>query len=319
MDCAGSMPPLRTCVALATFNGATFLAEQLGSYLTQTRLPDELCISDDGSTDETAALISRFAQEAPFAVKVVSSPGRLGANKNFENVLAHCSGDVILFSDQDDVWLPHHVERLLAPMENDARIVVDLERSERFPSSLRKATMKLPRNQFELVLRHRIAAGHGMAFRANLIPLLVPFSSHAIYDQWVFLLAAAAGFVTYVGEPLTLHRQHARQAEANRIVSLRTWAANSESVTQDQQHSEEEKWRGILARVKEHQSLLQDARRATNSLEGKLNFICRRANARNASVPARLAFTLRELILGRYHRWGRGFLTFGRDLYGSRG
>ncbi len=320
-------------IALATYQGARFLPEQLDSFLAQGRLPDELCVSDDGSSDGTAALIEEFARKAPFPVRFFRNPKHGGANKNFEYAIQQCRGDVVLFSDQDDVWLPNHVERLLVPFDGDQRIVAVASNSqycdqnlqplgliteevERFPPRMREATMRLPANQLELVVRHRISAGHGMAFRRILVPLIVPFCAAWTYDQWVFILAAAAGFVTYVPEALTLHRQHESQAVASRKIDLQNWAAQSRNTSNEQ--AEEEKWREIADRIRSHRNLVRDPDAAVKILDQKADFVGSRARTRNAPVGQRLVFTLRELMLGRYHRYGRGFLTFARDLYGSR-
>src|SRR5260370_40840884 len=152
---------MRTSIALAIYQGARYLAQQLESCLQQTRLPDELCVSDDGSPDGTLDLVRAFASAAPFPVKLLVNPVRGGVNKNFENAVVHCTGDVVLFSDQDDVWLPPHIERLVLPMERDARIMAVASdsqfvddtlkisggtqaQSDRFSVSLRTATMRLP-------------------------------------------------------------------------------------------------------------------------------------------------------------------------------
>ncbi len=57
-------------IALCTYNGANFLSAQLESFIAQTRLPDELIVGDDNSTDETVAVIEAFAKNAPFAVNL---------------------------------------------------------------------------------------------------------------------------------------------------------------------------------------------------------------------------------------------------------
>ena len=59
---------MKISIALATYNGERFLQEQLDSFVSQTRTPDELVVSDDGSTDHTIEIIERFAKEAPFSV-----------------------------------------------------------------------------------------------------------------------------------------------------------------------------------------------------------------------------------------------------------
>ncbi|MDB6083579.1 MAG: glycosyltransferase family 2 protein [Gammaproteobacteria bacterium] len=327
---------MRTSIALATYQGGRFLRQQLDSFLNQTRLPDELCISDDGSTDETVDVVRDFSSTAPFSVKLLVNPERGGVNKNFENAAVHCTGDVILFSDQDDIWLPPHLERLVAPMELDPRITAvasdsqfvdeNLEpvgstqaQSDRFSPALRAATMRLGRNQFELVLRQNIATGHGMAFRRRLLPLLAPFTGTFLFDEWVFVLAAAAGFITYVPEPLTLHRQHGHQTLGARNKDLQLWASQSKNVSKEQERVQEEKWREMLDRVRDRRDSLADPQSAENALQEKLDFIVRRTRTRRRPLPMRLLLTTRELLLGRYHRLGRGWLAFARDLYGVRG
>jgi glycosyltransferase involved in cell wall biosynthesis len=326
---------MRTSIALATYQGARYLAQQLESFLSQTRPPDELCVSDDGSTDETLDVVRAFSSTAPFPVKLVANPIRGGVNKNFENAAMHCTGDVILFSDQDDVWLPSHIERLVFPMERDARIMAVASdsqfvdetlkisggtqaQSDRFSNSLRAATMRLPRNQIELVLRQNIHSGHGMGFRRSLLPLLVPFTATFMFDEWVLVLAATAGFITYAPEALTLHRQHRNQTMGARNKDLQLWATQSKNVSREQERVQEEKWREMLNRVRDCRDLLPNPTLAERALQQKLDFIVGRTRTRRLPLPARLILTVRELILGKYHRLGRGWLAFARDLYGVR-
>lgn len=326
---------MRTSIALATFQGERFLRPQLESFVNQTRPPDELWISDDHSTDRTLAIVDEFSSAAPFPVNVVSNPRRGGVNENFENSVRHCGGDVILFSDQDDVWLPSHVEKLVAPIENDDRIMAvasdsrfvdeDLNetggtqaQSDRFPASLLAATMRLPRRQLELVLRQNIHSGHGMAFRKSLLPLLMPFTGTFMFDEWVLVLAATAGYITYVPEPLTLHRQHRQQTLGARNKGLQQWATQSKHVSGEQERIQQEKWREMLNRARARSDMLPDPKPVERALQRKLDFVSRSIRTRRRPLPVRLVLTLRELLLGRYHRLGRGLLTFARDLYGVR-
>jgi hypothetical protein len=191
-------------------------------------------------------------------------------------------------------------------------------RSDRFPDSLRAATMRLRRNQLRLVLRQNIHSGHGMAFRRSLLPLLVPFTNTFMFDEWVLVLSATAGFITYVPEPLTLHRQHRNQTHGARQKDLQLWASQSKDVSPDQERTQEEKWREMLNRVRERRDLLPDSKSAEKTLQEKLDFVLRRTRTRRRSLPLRLFLTIRELTLGRYHRLGRGWLAFARDLYGVR-
>ena len=78
-------------IALATFNGSQFLNEQLSSYVSQTVLPDELIVSDDGSQDATLDIIAEFARTAPFPVRIISGEPHLGFADNFFRAARACS------------------------------------------------------------------------------------------------------------------------------------------------------------------------------------------------------------------------------------
>src|SRR5881275_3323550 len=117
MTSATSDPP-RISIALCTFDGAEFLWEQLESFLAQTRQPDELIVNDDNSVDETLELVERFAQNVPFKVSLQVNENTLGSTANFQQAVERCSGDFIFLSDQDDVWLPEKIEKMLAAFES---------------------------------------------------------------------------------------------------------------------------------------------------------------------------------------------------------
>ena len=99
-------------IALATYNGAAYLKEQLESYCSQTQLPDELVVCDDCSTDETIRILEKFIQDAPFEVQICKNQINLGVTKNFEKAVSLCTGDYIFLSDQDDIWLADKIKVL---------------------------------------------------------------------------------------------------------------------------------------------------------------------------------------------------------------
>lgn len=97
-------------VVLATYNGAAYLPAQLESIGAQVRLPDELIVSDDGSTDGTLEIVEDFARRAPFTVKVLQGPG-CGCAENFWQAAKVAKGDFLAWCDQDDVWHPQKLAR----------------------------------------------------------------------------------------------------------------------------------------------------------------------------------------------------------------
>ena len=103
---------MRISIAMATYNGAAHIQQQLESFLSQTYPPDEVVVCDDCSTDETIEILESFRESAPFTVAIHRNEKNLGYTKNFEKALQNCSGELIFLSDQDDVWFPNKVERV---------------------------------------------------------------------------------------------------------------------------------------------------------------------------------------------------------------
>jgi glycosyltransferase involved in cell wall biosynthesis len=103
--------PMKLSIALATCNGQRFLRDQLDSFLSQTRRPDELVVCDDRSEDQTLEILTEFRASASFPVRILQNEHRLGITKNFEQVVGRCDGDVIFLSDQDDSWASEKLTR----------------------------------------------------------------------------------------------------------------------------------------------------------------------------------------------------------------
>ncbi len=93
---------MKLSVLLASYNGEKFISKQIKSILDQLSPSDELIISDDGSTDKTFKIATSFNDTR---LSVIKGPQE-GINANFINAYENASGEAILFSDQDDIWLP---------------------------------------------------------------------------------------------------------------------------------------------------------------------------------------------------------------------
>lgn len=98
-------------VAMATYNGAEFVTEQIASILPQLAPGDEIVIVDDASTDDTLEVISRIDDPR---IRLVRNEVNLGYVHTFERALATTRGEVIFLSDQDDEWFPERVSQMLA-------------------------------------------------------------------------------------------------------------------------------------------------------------------------------------------------------------
>ncbi|WP_297985037.1 glycosyltransferase [uncultured Chryseobacterium sp.] len=104
---------MKTSVALCTYNGAKYIAEQLDSILQQSIPVDEIVVCDDGSTDGTMQILQKYHAEFPNIFKIHQNVQTLRVIKNFEKAIHLSSGDVIFLCDQDDVWFPNKVKTVL--------------------------------------------------------------------------------------------------------------------------------------------------------------------------------------------------------------
>ena len=193
----------RISIALATYNGARFLREQLDSFAVQTVLPDELVASDDGSADETVGILREFAKDAPFEVRILQGE-RLGPAQNFGRAMAETTGEVVFLSDQDDAWEPHKIGRVL---EVDAPLVVhDLMLCDAalHPSG---QTMSERMRLFGMAPDQNIK-GCCSAIRRELLDLALPIPDDIAHDVFIHALGRATGWRMFVPEVLLRYRIH---------------------------------------------------------------------------------------------------------------
>lgn len=108
-------------VALCTCNGEKYIEKQLFSILHQDLPVDEIVVSDDLSTDTTIAIVERIAATTaiPFRILRNDTSAHYGVCANFEKAIAATVGDIILFSDQDDVWLPTKTKTIMEWFSNN--------------------------------------------------------------------------------------------------------------------------------------------------------------------------------------------------------
>lgn len=225
---------MKISIALCTYNGEKFLSEQLASYLSQSRLPDELVICDDRSTDKTVEILQDFAKTAPFEVKLFVNEQNLGVTKNFEKAISLCTGEIIFLSDQDDVWLPEKLQIIENEFKKSPEISLIFTDAELVDEKLQPLGHNLwefalweysfshsnskqefnPHVGFETLIFGRTVAGCNMAFRAKIVKILIPFpqmEDFLIHDGWILLASSLFFKIKPFNQALVKYRQHANQ------------------------------------------------------------------------------------------------------------
>src|SRR5215831_13390320 len=104
------------------YNSAAYVAETVESVLQQTCSDFELLIVDDGSTDDTLAVVRALA-EADTRVKGFASPH--GGPAIARNVaLQHARGQFLALLDSDDVWDPSFLSTQLSLLQKQPEIAI---------------------------------------------------------------------------------------------------------------------------------------------------------------------------------------------------
>lgn len=116
---------MRSSIAVTTYNGSKYIVELLDSIRNQTRLPDEVMIVDDLSTDDTVSMVYEYIDKYHLkSWKIVRNESNLGWKKNFRKVMNLCSGDIIFFCDQDDIWHKDKLEVMCRIIEHNYNVKV---------------------------------------------------------------------------------------------------------------------------------------------------------------------------------------------------
>jgi len=212
----------KVSVAVATYNGSEFLREQLNSLVDQTLIPGEVVIADDGSIDDSVEVVEAFARTAPFAVKVLRAERNSGYVRNFNKALSFCGGDVVFLCDQDDVWLPRKIERMLEVLAEhpDAVLAIhDLEFCREDLSPIGQT--KIERIQSGQDVQRDYVTGMATAIKGDFLRLCLPIPDlpELTHDRWLHECALAVDGKIIVNEVLALYRRHATNVAATRAVN----------------------------------------------------------------------------------------------------
>jgi glycosyltransferase involved in cell wall biosynthesis len=210
-----SSPYPRVCVLLSTYNGAPYLAAQLDSLKAQDGVRVDLHVRDDGSSDETLAVLALYADTWPQLASVRSGPNLKPAGSFLELLrTAPANADFYAFCDQDDVWLPQKLARATKALAADLGPALYCSNVTCVAEDL--TVIGAPRQNDDPRLQHllfeNIAYGCTTVINRaarDLVTQRLPDTSRIImHDWWIALTVAALGNVRYDPQPHIFYRQH---------------------------------------------------------------------------------------------------------------
>ena len=215
-------------IALATYNSAKYLRPQLDSLLAQTCQDFTLLVSDDGSADETLAIVAQYQARFPGRIRILDFPNRAGgAMENFARLTDGFTADYAMYCDHDDVWLPDKIERSLRKMRAaEARLGASKPILVHTDLSICRPDLKIvspSRSSYERIdpartklrhlLVHNAVVGCTVLMNRALYEVARPIPNGALmHDNWMALVASSFGEILYDSRPSVLYRQHATNA-----------------------------------------------------------------------------------------------------------
>jgi glycosyltransferase involved in cell wall biosynthesis len=214
----------KVAVLLATFNGVSFLDEQLNSLNEQQDVEVEVFVIDDGSVDGTMKILETWKKKG-LIVSIAEGNG-LGSTKAFLRLLQECNEKpFIAFCDQDDIWEPNKLAMQIKLCEEDIPTIV-FSRRKYLHSSGKSVgiSSKLKKSpSFGNALIENIAFGNTVLLNLPAIKVVntYVFPDIAHYDSWIYLLISNFGKCKNINEPLVHYRIHENNQVGLRKLSLK--------------------------------------------------------------------------------------------------
>ena len=213
------MPSDDVTLLMGVRNGFAYLPEQLQSIADQTYQHWRVVFSDDGSTDQTCAILARFGTDHPGKIAVHKGPQE-GFSANFMQLIRDLpqTPGYVGFADQDDIWKPDKIARGMAMLEDSGDVPTlyaarswywTPQNDQRHPSPYINQPCC-----FRNALIENVASGNTILLNPAAARLARDAAQQTgavfAHDWWLYLLITGAGGQVRFdnGPPCLLYRQH---------------------------------------------------------------------------------------------------------------
>ena len=211
-----------TAILMATFNGGSYLREQLDSLFTQSSKDWTLFVHDDGSNDDTRQILDEYAGKHP-NMRVLDYESQHGACANFLSLLERVEAERYFFCDQDDVWDTDKVRYSLnelkrlekaapgAPVVVHSDLLVTDEQLQVIDTSFFRYTGLHPErlSTFETSVLPFVTGCTMLFNRGARDAVLRHKGRPTMHDVWTVLCTLReGGQVALIPKPLVSYRQH---------------------------------------------------------------------------------------------------------------
>jgi len=198
-------------IALCTYNGDKFLAEQLDTLVNQTYREIEIVVVDDCSTDDTYTILENYASRYP-QFKIHKNEENLGFTGNFEKAIKLCEGELIALCDQDDLWHPQKIELQAEALKDNIFVYHDSEFIHENGTTMNKKMSDLMNfyrgDEPEVFLFFNCVSGHSILMKRGLLDYALPLKEGFFHDWWLAYVATNIGKIDFLPQCLVQYRQH---------------------------------------------------------------------------------------------------------------
>jgi glycosyltransferase involved in cell wall biosynthesis len=317
---------------MCVYNGGPYLQQQLDSIATQSELPVEMVVLDDGSADGSWELLQAFAGDAPFPVHVERNRARLGVARNFERAVAMLDQDIVFLADQDDSWNPDKIARIvdrftadpaLGLLHTDAGLVdaADEPLGRTLFGALlitqHERSLVAGGDAYKVYARRNLVTGATCAFRRTLLDQARPFSDRFLHDDWLAFIASVVGRVEMLDVATMKYRLHNANTVGIPLPGfgwrLRNLLKSFATPTAGRQRERADRLDEVVARARTH-GARPDAIAYLSAAAAHARF---RANLPRNPFK-RLLGIARERAAGHYRAWSSGPVSMIHDLLISR-
>lgn len=209
---------------MTSFNGESFIREQIHSIQEQTLTFNQLIICDDGSSDNTKEII-RDLQQQDSRIHLIENKENLGVYRNFEKALLFSKSEYIFLSDQDDIWFKDKLALHIEAYRNMPELAYLINDALMFEQYNKKDKVSKKNNLSTPFFSPDFVQGCCVSIRKEVLEILLPFP-HIMgltHDEWIFYVSEYCFIRDFIEEPLQYYRRH----ENNESISLFNEVSNN--------------------------------------------------------------------------------------------
>ena len=288
------------CIVLGVYNGSEYLKDQIDSILSQHGPPWRILSRDDGSQDNSPAILKEYSAQESRILFLQDNAGNVGTTRNFSFLMEkafHSSYKYVALSDQDDVWNQNKLKVQLSLMQKAEQKypgeavlihsdleVVDADLNLISSSFMRyKGIRHETSHPLKVLLANNFVTGCTVLMNRRLLELALPFPKETVvHDWWLALCAAVFGHIEYIDKPSVKYRQH----KNNEIGANSTFDLMNPFKKNVYQYCL--KARNILSQTIAQSKALSERVKEHDPFNPHLTFIERYASLRNLSTFQRI-------------------------------